>query len=148
MSFSIFVKTIDKGRDVRTEQPLDLVLGGLRVLDRVVKKRRRDRFVVELQPGQDRSDFEGMGEIGIARGSLLLAMRLHRVDIGAIEQSLIRLRIVAQNLFYEIVLPHDWLRSRLSFKLHGLASLLNFNSRCLKQSPTRTKSRSNFPTGS
>ena len=64
------------------------------VLDRVVQQRRRDGGVVELQVGQDRGDFERMGEIGIARGALLLAMRLHGVDIGAVEQLLVGVRIV------------------------------------------------------
>ena len=46
-------QTIDKGRDIRAEQPFDLVFGGLRVLDCVVKKRCRNRIVVELQACQD-----------------------------------------------------------------------------------------------
>ena len=69
-----------------------------RVLDRVVQQRGDDGRGVELQLGQDAGDFERMGEIGIARGALLLAMRLHGVDIGAVEQRLVRLGIVALTL--------------------------------------------------
>jgi hypothetical protein len=42
-----------------------------------------------LQIGEDRGDFERMREIGIAGGALLLAMRLHGIDIGAVEQRLV-----------------------------------------------------------
>ena len=66
------------------------VAGG--ILDGVVQQRRRDGGVVELEVGQDRRDFERMGEIGVAGGALLLAMRLHGVDIGAVEQGLVGVR--------------------------------------------------------
>ena len=62
------------------------------VLDGVVQQRRRDRGVVELEVGQDRGDLERMGEIRIAGGALLLAVRLHGVDVGAVEQLLVGVR--------------------------------------------------------
>ena len=65
-----------------------------------------DGRVVELHLGEDGGDFERMGEIGIARGALLLAMRAHGVDIGAIEQIFVGLRIVFANAIDEFVLPH------------------------------------------
>ena len=76
------------------------------VLDGVVQQRRRDGGVVELEVGQDRRDFERMGEIGIAGGALLLAMRLHGVDIGAVEQLLVGVGIVAPDPLDQFVLPH------------------------------------------
>jgi hypothetical protein len=71
-----------------------------------VQQRRDDRRVVELQVGEDGGDFEGMREVRVAGGALLIAVRLHGVDIGAIEQRLVRLRIVALNPLDELVLPH------------------------------------------
>ena len=54
-----------------------------------------DGGVVELQLGEDGGDFQRVGEIGIARGALLVAMRLHGIDIGAVEQILVRVRVIA-----------------------------------------------------
>ena len=62
--------------------------------------------IVELQVGQNGGDFEGMGKIRGTGGALLIAVRLHGVDVGAVEQSLIRFRIVFQNPLDEFVLPH------------------------------------------
>ena len=78
--------------DVLAEHLVDLGAGGGGILDRVVQQRRGDGGVVELEIGQDRRDFERMREIGIAGGTLLLAMRLHGIDVGAVEQRLAGLR--------------------------------------------------------
>ena len=75
-----------------------------RVLDRVVEDRGDDRLVVEMQVGQDAGDFDRMAEIGIARGALLGAMRLHREDIGAVEQCLVGVGIVAPDLLDQFIL--------------------------------------------
>ena len=88
------------------------------VLDRVVQQRRRDGRVVELQLGQDRGHFQRMREIRIARSALLLAMRLHRVDIGAVEQRLVGVRIVSPDPVDQFVLPHH-LRLRGGFGFSG-----------------------------
>ena len=80
------------------------VVGG--VLDRVVQQGRGDGRIIELEVGQDGGDFERVGEIGIARGALLLAMRLHGVDIGAVEQGLVGVRVVAADPIDQVVLPH------------------------------------------
>ena len=88
-------QALDQRADVAAEHLVDLGAGGVGVLDGVVQQRRRDGGVVELEVGQDRRDFERMGEIRIAGGALLLAMRLHGVDIGAVEQRLVGVRIVA-----------------------------------------------------
>src|SRR5256885_5570130 len=52
--------------------------------------RSDDGGIVELQPGEDRRDLERMREIGIAGRTRLAAVRLHGVDISAIEQILDR----------------------------------------------------------
>ena len=88
-------QAVDQRADLVAEQLVDLVARGVGVLDRVVQQRGDDRRVVELEVGQDRRDFERMGEIGIARGALLRAVRLHGVDIGAVEQGLVGVRVVA-----------------------------------------------------
>ena len=76
------------------------------VLDGVVEQCRHDGRIVELEVGQDRGDFERMREIGITRGARLRAVRLHRVHIGAVEQVLVGVRIVALDPLDQVVLPH------------------------------------------
>ena len=53
-----------------------------------------DRGAVELHARQDAGDLERMGEIGIAGGAGLRAVRLHREDIGAVERVLVGRGIV------------------------------------------------------
>ena len=99
-------QSLDQRADVLAEHLVDLVAGRRGVLDRVVQERGRDGRVVELEIGQDRRDLERMGKIGIAGGALLLAMRLHGIDIGAVEQRLARVRVVAPDALDQVVLPH------------------------------------------
>ena len=99
-------QAIDQRADLRPELLVDLGARRLGVLDRVVQQRRHDGRVVELEIGQDRGDFERMGEIGIARGARLRAVRLHGVDIGAVEQVLVGVRIVVLDPLDQVVLPH------------------------------------------
>ena len=80
------------------------VAGG--VLDGVMQQGGHDRGVVELELGQDGGDFERMGEIGIAGGALLRAVRLHGVDIGAVQQVFVGIGIVRAHPLDEFVLPH------------------------------------------
>ena len=47
-----------------------------------------------------------MGEVRVAGGTLLLAVRLHGVDVGAVEQRLIGVGVVAADPLDQIVLPH------------------------------------------
>src|SRR5437868_15547970 len=47
-----------------------------------------------------------MREIRVARGAQLRTMRLHRIDIGAVQQPLIRIGIVGFDQFDEFELPH------------------------------------------
>jgi len=71
-----------------------------------VQQRSSDGGVVELQIGQDRRDFQRMREVGIAGRTLLLAVRLHGVDVGAVEQRFAGGGIVALHALDQIVLPH------------------------------------------
>ena len=85
---------VDQARDLGAEFVLDVRDGGGGVLDRVVQKRGRDGGRVELEVGEDAGDFERMGEIGIARGALLRAMRLHGEDIGLVEEGFVGAGII------------------------------------------------------
>ena len=99
-------QAFDQMADIGAKYLIDLRSGGRRVLDRVVQQRRRDGGVVELEVGQNRGDFERMREIRIARRALLLAVRLHGVDVGAVEQRFVGVGIVAADPLDQFVLPH------------------------------------------
>ena len=99
-------QTVDEAADFVAEHVIDLGPRRIRVLNYVMQQRRGDGGVVELQVGQDGGDFEGMGEIRRARRPLLRTVRLHGVDVGAIEQRLVRLLVILENPFDEFVLPH------------------------------------------
>ena len=95
---------VDQPRDVLAEQLLDLFGGRQRVLDRVVEDRGDDRLVVELEVGEDAGDFDRVAEIGVARGARLGAVRLHREDIGAVDQRLVGVGIVGPDLLDQFIL--------------------------------------------
>ena len=100
-------QAVDQPADIRPEQLIDLGTGDRRVLDRVVQQGRGDGGIVELEVGENCRDFQRMGEIGVARGSLLRAMRLHRIDVGPIEQRLVGVAIVPTHALDQVILPHD-----------------------------------------
>ena len=101
------------------EHPVDLGAGGVGILDGVVQQRRRYGGVVELEIGENRGDFEGMGNVGVARRALLLAVRAHGIDIGAVEQLLVGLRIVLLDPVEQLVLPHLARFERVRRRLAG-----------------------------
>ena len=102
----ILVRPSTSCADLRAEDLVDLLARRGRVLDRVVQHRRDDGRVVEPHFRQDGGDFERMAEIGVAGGALLHAVGVHRVDVGLVEQFLVRVRIVPAHAFDEFVLPH------------------------------------------
>ena len=101
-----FGQAVDQPADLFAERPVDLLARDRRVFDRVMQHRRRDRRIVDLELRQDGGDFERMGEIEIARGALLAAVRLHREDVGAVQQILVGVRIIAADPLHQLVLPH------------------------------------------
>ena len=113
-------QAVDQRADIGAEHLVDLAARRRRILDRVVQQRGRDGGVVELQIGQDRRHFERMGKIRIARRALLLAMRLHGVDIGAVEQGFVGIGIVAADPVEQFVLPHDLRLFAFFFLFNGL----------------------------
>ncbi len=106
-------QTFDQGADVAAEQAVDLGAGGVGILDGIVQQRGSDGGVVEVKIGEDGGNLERMREIRIARGALLLTMRPHRVDIGAIEQILVGLRIVLLDAVDQLELPKKPRSARL-----------------------------------
>ena len=107
-SFLILVRPSTSAPISRAEQRVDLAARGVGVLDGVVQQRGGDGGVVEPHLGEDGGDFERMGEEGSAGGPLLVAMRLHGVDIGAVEQRLVGVGLVAQHPLDQLVLAQSW----------------------------------------
>ena len=112
-------EALDQRADLVAEHLVDLGAGGLGILDGVVQQRRDDGGVVELEVGEDRRDFERMREIGIAGGAGLRAVRLHGVDIGAVQQVFVGVRIIGSDAFDQVILPHH-ARARRFERLGGL----------------------------
>ncbi len=96
--------SVDQPGDVLAEQFLDLLRGRERVLDGVVEDRGDDRLVVELEVGEDSGDFDRVAEIGVARRPHLRSMRFHREDVGAVDQSFVRIRIIGPDLLDQFIL--------------------------------------------
>ena len=59
-------------------------------------------------------DLDRVAEIGVARGAHLGAMRLHREDIGAVDQPFVRVGIVGADLLDEFILPEH--RPNVAFR--------------------------------
>ncbi len=97
---------LDEAADILAEQLVDLGAGSGRVLDGVVQQRDGDRRFVEMHVGEDGGDFERMRDIGIAAGAFLLAMLLHGIDVGLVEQSFVGVGLVFLHALNELVLPH------------------------------------------
>ena len=77
---------------------------GAGVLDGVVEQRRGDGGGIEPHLGKDGRDFEGMGEERSAGSPLLIAMGLHGIDIGPIEQRLVGVRLIALDPLDQLIL--------------------------------------------
>jgi hypothetical protein len=97
---------LDQRADLVTEDVVDLGARRLGILDGVMQQGSYDGGVVELEVGQDRRDLERMGKIGIAGRARLRAMRLHGVDIGAVEQVFVGVGVIRPDPLDQIVLPH------------------------------------------
>ena len=90
-----------------TEQAVDLGAGSVGILNRVVQQCRRDGGIIELEIGEDRSHLQRVREIRVAGGALLLAMRPHGIDIGAVEQILVGGGVVLFDPVDQLELPHQ-----------------------------------------
>src|SRR5262249_22326424 len=99
-------QALDQLAHLRAEQLVDLLARGGGVLDRVVQQRHRYRGLVEVHVSEDRGDLQRMREVRIAGGAALMAMLLHGVDIGLVEQRLVDVRLVALTALDKLVLTH------------------------------------------
>ena len=76
------------------------------VFDRVVSRAAAIVASSSLRSVKIAATLERVGKVRVAGGALLLAVRLHGVDIGAVEQRLVGVRVVAAHPLDQIVLPH------------------------------------------
>ena len=106
-------QSVDESGDLVPEFFLDLGLGCLGILNDIVKQGGGDGSAVELHLGENGGDFERMVEIGLTRRAFLAAMRLHGIDIGAVEQILIRAGVIGHDPLNQFELPHHALRCPL-----------------------------------
>ena len=108
---------LDQRGDLLAEAFGDVVAGGRGVLNHVVQQGGDDGGGVEPVVGQDPRDLDGMGEIGIARGPQLRAVHLHRIDIGAVQQRLVRGGIIGAHGLHQFELAKHP-RAGVGFRLH------------------------------
>ena len=99
-------QALDQRADLGSEDLVDLGPRRFRVLDRVVQQGCHDGGVVELEIGENRCDFERVREVRIARGPRLRTVRLHGVDIGAVQQVFVGVGIVGPDALDEVILTH------------------------------------------
>ena len=71
-----------------------------------MQERDCNRRFIQMHIGEDRSDFERMGEIGIAGSTFLTAMLLHGIDICLVEKRLVHVRLVSLNTLHKLILAH------------------------------------------
>ncbi|MNJ46079.1 hypothetical protein D3C77_412000 [compost metagenome] len=104
----------DQDGDLLAEHGGDVVAGSRSILDHVVQQGGDDGRRVQAIVRQDAGDLDRMGEIGVARGSQLRAVHLHRIDVGAIQQRLVGGGIIGLDRLDQLELAHD--RSAFSFR--------------------------------
>ena len=93
----------DDVRDLGTEQLLDPLDGGQRVLDDVVEEAGRDGDGVQFHVGQEVGDSERMDEIWLPGVADLSPVLERREDIGFPEQLDVGVRAVGPDLFEQIL---------------------------------------------
>ena len=94
---------VDQARNVRAEVLLDVVVGGLGVLDAVVQERGDDGGLVHLHVGQDLGHLERVDDIGLPGLARLRAVHLERVVEGRVDGLAVHLRLVGAHLGHERV---------------------------------------------
>ncbi len=77
---------VDDRRDVVAEVVDQVVERELRVLDRVVQERARERDLVEAEVGEDQRHAERVRDVRVARAAHLIAVRVARDYVGPFDQ--------------------------------------------------------------
>ena len=77
---------VDERGNLGTEHILNLVELKDGVLDHIMQEGGGDRFVVEVQFGQDLSDLQRVIDIGFAGGALLFFVPFLGDEVGALDQ--------------------------------------------------------------
>ncbi|MNX54858.1 hypothetical protein D3C86_856010 [compost metagenome] len=117
---------LDQDSDLFAEHGGDVVARRRSVLDDIMQQGGDDGRRIQLVVGQNTRDLDRMREIGIARGPQLRAVHLHRIDIGLVEQGLVRGGVIGLDRFDQFELAHD--RRAFGFRHlgHGLGGLGDF----------------------
>jgi len=84
--------------DLLAELGLQLGLGGAGVLEDVVQEPGRHGRDVHLEIHEEGGDFEGVGEVRLAGGALLTAVRTLREPVGALQHRQVRARLILRDL--------------------------------------------------
>ena len=102
--------------DLGTEQLLDALDGGQRVLDDVVEQAGGDGDHVQPHVGEDVGDLERMDEVGLARVADLSLVLEGGEDVGPPEQLDVGVGAVGPDLFDQVLEPNhgDWCPSMMS----------------------------------
>jgi hypothetical protein len=91
-------------RHLLAEQAGDLGPVGRGVLDDVVQQGGDDRRGVEPVLREDSGHLDRVGEVGVAGGAGLRSVHAHGVDVGLVEQGLVRRVVVALDALDQLVL--------------------------------------------
>ncbi len=105
---------VDQERDLVAEELLDLVVGRVGVLDRVVEQGRAHARGVELHVGDDPGDAHRMDEVGITALAHLPVVHAGGIHIGLVDQIRISGRVVSLDLVEDIGQPHHAQRPTLA----------------------------------
>ena len=98
---------LDQLRHLLAEAFGDVGAGGHRVLDHVVEHGGDDGGGVEAVVGENARHLDRVGEVRVARGAQLPPVHPHGVDVGAIEQRLVRRRVIALDPLDQLVLAQE-----------------------------------------
>ncbi len=118
---------LNKNGDLLAEHIRDVVPGGRGILDHIVQQGGDDRRCIQPIMRQDACHLDRMGKIGIARGPQLRAMHLHRIDIGLVQQGLVRRRVIGPDRLDQLELAHD--RRAFGFGPEGRGRSIQHNRR-------------------
>ncbi len=98
-------QAVDQLAHFRPEVVLNIFQGGEGILHRVVEEPGGHACRVQLHLGENAGNLQGMDKIGFSGKTDLTRMDLCGKDIGLLDEVHIRIRIIGQNVVYDIVDP-------------------------------------------